>query len=92
MDRNEIVKILTKHADVIIPEQFVTGLYTRNFGKVADEIIASLSPKEEEKVKEIRASELLKKMMSADEDLYERILDTPGFAYSFNELVKLASK
>jgi hypothetical protein len=29
-------------------------------------------------------------MMDCDMALYEKILDTPGFAYYFNELVKLA--
>ncbi len=28
--------------------------------------------------------------MKADMTLYEKILDTPGFAFCFNELVKLA--
>jgi hypothetical protein len=32
----------------------------------------------------------LEGMMDADPTLYEKILDTPGFAYWFNELAKLA--
>lgn len=34
----------------------------------------------------------LSAMLAADEKLYERILDTPNFAYHFNELVKLAKR
>lgn len=36
--------------------------------------------------------EILNKMMDADIKLYEKILDTPKFAFYFNELVKLALK
>jgi hypothetical protein len=43
-------------------------------------------------VKEIRVAEILNKMMDSDMELYEKILDTPGFGYHFNELVKLAQK
>ena len=41
-------------------------------------------------VKEIKVSKLLGDMMKADMELYEKILDTPGFALAFNELTKLA--
>jgi hypothetical protein len=37
-----------------------------------------------------KALEHLDGMMDANMELYEKILDTPGFAYHFNELVKLA--
>lgn len=43
-------------------------------------------------VKEIRVNEILGHMMDSDMELYEKILDTDGFAYYFNELVKLAQK
>ena len=33
----------------------------------------------------------LNSMLSADKKLYEQILDTLGFAYHFNELVKMAA-
>ena len=36
------------------------------------------------------ASDHLKAMLESDPELYERILDTPGFAFHFNELTKLA--
>lgn len=36
--------------------------------------------------------ELLDRMLESDKELYEKILDTPGFSYYFNELVKLAQK
>ena len=34
--------------------------------------------------------EILDKMISSDKELYERILETPGFAFYFNELTKNA--
>lgn len=37
-----------------------------------------------------KAARHLNAMLAADEKLYERILDTPTFAYHFNELAKLA--
>ena len=37
-----------------------------------------------------KALEHLDKMISANIELYEKILDTHGFAFHFNELVKLA--
>ncbi len=46
----------------------------------------------EDIVKKIRANEYLNGMMKSDMKLYEKILDTPGFAYHFNQLVKLAYK
>lgn len=36
------------------------------------------------------ADSLLDDMIDADGQLYERILDTPGFALAFNRLAKLA--
>jgi len=41
-------------------------------------------------VKEIKVNKLLGEMLEADKELYEKIMDTPGFAFSFNELVMLA--
>ncbi len=43
-------------------------------------------------VKQLKAQKLLGDMMTADSNLYEKILDTPGFAFAFNELCKLAEK
>lgn len=43
-------------------------------------------------VRSIRVNELLNDMMKADKKLYEQILDTPGFAYAFNELCKKAQE
>lgn len=43
-------------------------------------------------IKEIKATKCLSKMIESDKKLYEKILDTKGFAFWFNELVKLASK
>lgn len=43
-------------------------------------------------VRSIRVNELLNDMMKADMKLYEQILDTPGFAYAFNELCKKAQE
>ena len=43
-------------------------------------------------VKQIKANKCLDEMMKSDMELYEKILDTPGFAYHFNELLKLAYK
>ena len=37
-----------------------------------------------------KALEHIDGMMNANMELYEKILDTPGFAFHFNELVKLA--
>lgn len=34
--------------------------------------------------------EHLKKMLESDPELYERMLDTTGFSFHFNEIVKLA--
>lgn len=39
-----------------------------------------------------KAEEHLRGMLATDIGLYERILDTPVFAYHFNELVKLAMR
>ncbi len=38
----------------------------------------------------MNAMECLEGMMKADMTLYEKILDTSGFAFCFNKLVKLA--
>lgn len=43
-------------------------------------------------VKELKVNKHLNSMMKADIKLYEKIMDTAGFAYDFNELVKLAMK
>ncbi len=43
-------------------------------------------------VREIRLRELLKHMMDSDKALYEKILDTVGFAFYFNELCNLARR
>ena len=42
--------------------------------------------------KEAEVRQILKNMMESDLKLYEKILDTVGFAYQFNELIKLAMK
>lgn len=47
-------------------------------------------PSNDESNKENKLKDLLDKMMSADMELYEKILDTPGFAFYFNELCNLA--
>ncbi len=41
-------------------------------------------------VKEIKVFRQLGKMIESDTTLYEQILETEGFAFYFNELVKLA--
>lgn len=41
-------------------------------------------------VKEIKLWWHLKAMLEIDKELYERILDTNGFAFHFNEICKLA--
>ena len=43
-------------------------------------------------VRQIKANECLSGMMKSDMKLYEKILNTEGFAYHFNELAKLAYK
>jgi hypothetical protein len=43
-------------------------------------------------VKEIKVAKLLDEMLKIDKELYEKILDTTGFAYCMNELIKLAKK
>ena len=37
-----------------------------------------------------KAKAVIDSMMNSDMVLYEKILDTPGFAFHFNELVKIA--
>ncbi len=41
-------------------------------------------------VREARVNSFLTKMLETDKELYERILDTDGFAYYFNNLVLMA--
>ena len=41
-------------------------------------------------VKQIKLQKLLDEMLKIDKELYERILDTTGFSYCFNEICKLA--
>lgn len=43
-------------------------------------------------VKQIKVAKLLDKMIESDPELYERILDTNGFAFYFNELCLLAEE
>lgn len=52
--------------------------------------MAQLSP--DHSVSKSTAHEHLKQMLKADQELYERILDTPVFAYHFNQLVLLAER
>ncbi len=63
--------------------------------QLGDQIIpeSSMMPQYKDNiVKEIKVWKLLDQMIDCDKQLYEQILDTPGFAFYFNELVKLAQK
>ena len=43
-----------------------------------------------EQLREADAESYLHMMLEADKALYERILDTPGLAFAFNQLVRMA--
>jgi hypothetical protein len=43
-----------------------------------------------ESKKPVRAHQHLMKMLATDPELYDRILDTPTFAYHFNQIVNIA--
>lgn len=41
-------------------------------------------------VRQVRVNHCLSDMMKCDMELYEKIMDTPGFSYQFSQLTKLA--
>lgn len=45
---------------------------------------------EKHPVKQVKVAQHLDKMLEIDKELYEKILDTPGFAYHFNQICLLA--
>jgi len=45
---------------------------------------------EKHPVKQIKVGKHLDEMLKTDMVLFEKIMDTPGFAYHFNQIVRLA--